>query len=151
TGKGLTGLIRERYGVRWGAFAVVLMLLANLGCTVAEFAGIGAALGLFGVPPQLSALLAALIVIGFIAAGSFRRVQTVFVVIGLLVSVAYVVSAALAHPDWGAAAHALVVPQLQSSPAYWLAVVGVVGTTITPWGQAFIQSYAVDKRLRPED
>jgi Mn2+/Fe2+ NRAMP family transporter len=151
TGKGLTGLIRERYGVRWGAFAVTLMLVANLGCTVAEFAGIGAALGLFGVPPQVSALVAGLIVIGFIAAGSFRRVQYVFVGVGLLVSLAYVVSAVLAKPDWGAAVHAFFVPQLESSPAYWLAVVGTVGTTITPWGQAFIQSYAVDKRLRPED
>ena len=64
TGKGLMGLIRERYSVRWGAFAVVLMLIANLGSTVAEFAGIGAALGLFGVPAQLSAALAAVIVVG---------------------------------------------------------------------------------------
>jgi Mn2+/Fe2+ NRAMP family transporter len=145
------GLIRGRYGVRWGAFAVLLMLIANLGSTVAEFAGIGAALGLFGVPAQLSAAIAAVIVVGFIAAGSFRRVQYVFVTIGVLVSAAYIVSAVMAKPDWGQALHALVVPQLQSNPAYWLAVVGTVGTTITPWGQAFIQSYTVDKRLGPED
>ena len=151
TGKGLMGLIRERYSVRWGAFAVVLMLVANLGSTVAEFAGIGAALGLFGVPAQLSAALAAVIVVGFIAAGSFRRVQYVFVAIGIFVSACYVISAIMAKPDWGQALHDLVIPQLSSSPAYWLAVVGTVGTTITPWGQAFIQSYTVDKRLRPED
>jgi NRAMP (natural resistance-associated macrophage protein)-like metal ion transporter len=151
TGKGLMGLIRERYGVRWGAFAVVLMLVANLGSTVAEFAGIGAALGLFGVPAQLSAALAAVIVVGFIAAGSFRRVQYIFVAVGIFVSAAYVISAIMAKPDWGEALHHLLVPQLSSSPVYWLAVVGTVGTTITPWGQAFIQSYTVDKRLRPED
>ena len=151
TGQGLMGLIRERYGVRWGAFAVVLMLVANLGSTVAEFAGIGAALSLFGVPAQISAALAAVIVVAFIAAGSFRRVQLVFVLIGVFVSTAYVISAVMAKPDWGEALHALVIPQLSSSPAYWLAVVGTVGTTITPWGQAFIQSYVVDKRLRPED
>ena len=57
----------------------------------------------------------------------------------------------MAKPDWGEALHDLLVPQLSSSPVYWLAVVGTVGTTITPWGQAFIQSYTVDKRLRPED
>ena len=75
TGKGLMGLIRERWGVRWGAFAALLMLAANLGSTVAEFAGIGSALGLFGVPPQVSAAVAAVIVVGFIALGSYSRVQ----------------------------------------------------------------------------
>lgn len=151
TGKGLMGLIRERFGVRWGAFAVVTMLVANLGSIVAEFAGIGSALGLFGIPAQLSALVAAIVVIGFIAVGSFRRVQVLFVLVGLAVSIAYAVSAILAGPDWQQAAHALFVPQLSSSPIYWLAVVGTVGTTITPWGQAFIQSYVVDKRLGPDD
>ena len=112
TGKGLMGLIRERYGVRWGAFAVVLMLVANLGSTVAEFAGIGAALGLFGVPAQLSAALAAVIVVGFIAAGSFRRVQYIFVAVGIFVSAAYVISAIMAKPDWGEAP-----PPLAGPPA----------------------------------
>ena len=151
TGKGLMGLIRERYGVRWGAFAVLTMLLANLGSTVAEFAGIGSALSLFGIPPQISAAVAAVVVLVFIALGDYSRVQYLFVAVGILVSVAYVISASLSAPDWAAALHALTVPQLSSSPAYWLAVVGTVGTTITPWGQAFIQSYVADKRLRAED
>ena len=151
TGKGLMGLIRERWGVRWGAFAVITMLVANLGSTVAEFAGIGSALGLFGIPTQLSAAVAAVIVVGFIALGSYGRVQYLFVGVGIFVSVAYVISAYLAGPDWQQAFHDLIVPQLSTSPVYWLAVVGTVGTTITPWGQAFIQSYVVDKRLRPED
>jgi Mn2+/Fe2+ NRAMP family transporter len=151
TGQGLMGLIRERYGVRWGAFAVLTMLVANVGSIVAEFAGIGSALGLFGIPPQISAAVAAVVVVAFIAAGDFKRVQYLFLAIGIAVSGAYVVSAFLAHPDWQQAARSLVVPQLSSSPVYWLAVVGTVGTTITPWGQAFIQSYVVDKRLGPED
>jgi NRAMP (natural resistance-associated macrophage protein)-like metal ion transporter len=151
TGKGLMSLIRERYGVRWGLFAVLTMLAANLGSIVAEFAGIGSALSLFGIPPQVSAAVAAVVVVGFIALGDYRRVQYLFVAIGLGVSTAYVFSAFLAGPDWRQAAHDLVVPQLSSSPLYWLAVVGTVGTTITPWGQAFIQSYVVDKRLGPED
>lgn len=151
TGKGLIGLIRERWGVRWAAFAALTMLAANLGSIVAEFAGIGSALGLFGVPTQVSALVAAVVVIAFIALGSYSRVQYLFVAVGALVSIAYVVSAVHAQPDWGLALHRLVVPQLSSSPAYWLAVVGTVGTTITPWGQAFIQSYVADKGLRPDD
>jgi Mn2+/Fe2+ NRAMP family transporter len=150
-GKGLMGLIRERWGVRWGVFAAVVMLVANLGSTVAEFAGIGSALGIFGIPPQISAAVAAVVVVGFIALGNYSRVQYFFVGVGILVSAAYVISAFLAEPDWSQAVHALVSPQLSSSPVYWLAVVGTVGTTITPWGQAFIQSYVADKGLKPDD
>lgn len=151
TGKGLMGLIRERWGVRWGAFAAALMLTANLGSTVAEFAGIGSALGIFGIPTQISAAVAAVVVVAFIALGNYSRVQFLFVGVGILVSLAYVISAFMAGPDWNQAFQNLVVPHLSSSPAYWLAVVGTVGTTITPWGQAFIQSYVADKGLRPDD
>ncbi len=151
TGQGLTGLIRERFGLRWAAFAAITMIIANLGSTVSEFAGIGAALSLFGVPTALSAILAAIAVITLIGAGSFSRVQYGFVGIGVVVSGAYIVSAILANPDWGLALHNLIVPQGSFNGVYMLAVVGVVGTTITPWGQGFIQAYVVDKRLRPED
>ena len=151
TGKGLIGLIRERWGVRWAAFASLTMLAANLGCIVAEFAGIASALGLFGIPPIVSAGVAAVVVIGLIALGSYSRIQYLFVGVGVFVSIAYVISAQFAHPDWNAAVQNLVIPHLQASPLYWLSVVGTVGTTITPWGQAFIQSYVADKGLGPED
>ena len=151
TGKGLMGLIRERWGVRWTAFAAFLMLTANLGSIVAEFAGIGSALGIFGIPTQISAAVAAVVVVGFIALGSYSRVQYLFVAVGVVVSGAYVFSAVQAQPDWNLALSNLIGPTLTSSPAYWLAVVGTVGTTITPWGQAFIQSYVADKGLRPDD
>jgi NRAMP (natural resistance-associated macrophage protein)-like metal ion transporter len=151
TGKGLVGLIRERFGIRWAAFATVTMLAANLGTTVSEFAGIGAALSIFGVPAPISAVVAAIAVITLIGAGSFNRVQYFFVAIGVIVSGAYIVSAILASPDWGQALHNLIVPSGTFNGVYMLAVVGVVGTTITPWGQQFIQAYVVDKRLRPED
>lgn len=151
TGKGLISLIRERWGVRWTVFAALLMLAANLGSIVAEFAGIGSALGIFGVPPQISAAVAAVVVVGFIALGSYSRVQYLFVGVGVLVSGAYIYSAIASNPDWALAATNLIRPQLSASPVYWLAVVGTVGTTITPWGQAFIQSYVADKGLRPDD
>ena len=134
TGQGLAGIVRERYGVRWAAFMISTMLVANLGSIVAEFAGCGAALQLFGVPTWISALLAATVVVVLLTRGSYRRVQYLFVAVGIGVSVAYLVSALLAHPNWGLAASSLVVPRLASSPAYWLAVVATVGTTITPWG-----------------
>ncbi len=151
TGQGLSGLVRERFGVRWAAFVALTMLAANLGSTVAEFAGTGAALGLFGVPLPVATVIAAVAVILLISRGSYTRVQYLFVATGLGVSIAYMVSAFLAEPDWGRAIHSLLVPEVSASGAYWLAVVGTVGTTITPWGQAFIQSYVVDKGLGPEE
>jgi NRAMP (natural resistance-associated macrophage protein)-like metal ion transporter len=151
TGQGLAGLVRERYGVRWAAFMISTMLVANIGSIIAEFAGCSAALGLFGVPNWASALLAATVVVVLLTRGNYSRVQYLFVAVGIGVSLAYFASALLAHPDWGHAARSLVVPGLASSPAYWVTVVATVGTTITPWGQAFIQSYVADKRLGPED
>lgn len=150
TGQGLTGLIRERFGVRWAAFAALTMIVANLGSTVSEFAGISAALSLFGVPVPVSALVAAIAVMTLISQGSFGRVQYAFVAIGVIVSGAYIVSALLAQPDWSLAARSLIAPRGPFNGAYMLAVVGTVGTTITPWGQGFIQAYVVDKRLRPD-
>ena len=151
TGQGMTGLIRERFGVRWATFAAMTMLVANLGTTIAEFAGIGAALQLFGVPVPVSAALAAVAMVVLISWGSFGKIQYLFVAVGIGVSLAYMASAVLARPDWGRAAVSLVIPHGTLTNAYWLAVVGTVGTTITPWGQAFIQAYVVDKRLRSDD
>ncbi len=151
TGQGLAGLVRERYGVKWAAFMITAMLVANVGSIVAEFAGCGAAVTLMGLPSWLGALLAAVVVVVLLTRGSFKWVQYIFVAIGAAVSIAYFVSALLAHPDWGLAANSLFVPHLASSGVYWVAVVATVGTTITPWGQAFIQSYVADKRLGPED
>ncbi|HEY6958236.1 MAG TPA: Nramp family divalent metal transporter, partial [Candidatus Limnocylindria bacterium] len=151
TGQGLAGLIRERFGVRWTAFAVLTMLVANLGTSIAEFAGMAAALDLFGVPPQLSTVLSASLVVLILARGNFTRIQYAFVAIGAGVSIAYAASAILAHPDWGQVGRAIAIPQVTPTSAYFLMLVGVVGTTITPWGQALIQSYVADKGLGPRD
>lgn len=151
TGRGLLDLIRENFGIRWAALAIVTMLVANLGTTLAEFAGIGAALSLFGVPVAAADVIAVAVVAALLARGSFLRIQGVFLLVGAGVSGAYLVSAVLAHPHWGHAATRLVVPHVSWTSAYLLAAVGTVGTTVTPWGQAFIQSYTADKRLGPGD
>lgn len=152
TGQGLAGIIRERFGVRWTALAVTVTLIANLGTTVAEFAGIAAALSLLlHMPPQLSSAIAGVFVVVLLARGSFGPVQYAFLTVGGAISVAYAVSAFLSGPDWGHAAVALVVPEVTPTAAYLLMLMGVVGTTITPWGQAFIQSYVADKGLGPRD
>jgi NRAMP (natural resistance-associated macrophage protein)-like metal ion transporter len=150
TGRGLLDLVREGFGIRWAALAIGTMLLANLGTTLAEFAGIGAALSLFGVPVPVSVVASVLVVGVLLSRAGFLRVQYVFLAVGAGVSVSYVVSALLAKPDWGKSAQYLVAPHGQVTSAYLLAIVGTVGTTITPWGQAFIQSYCADKRLTPE-
>ena len=151
TGQGFGGLIRQQYGVKRAIFAIGVMLLANLGDTVAEFAGIGAALSIFGVPIAVSSALAALGIIFLLSRANFRRIQFVFLTVGIGTSLAYAISAFLAHPQWGTALTFTVVPHGTLTGLYLVAVMGTVGTTITPWGQAFIQSYAADKHLGPPD
>ncbi len=147
TGRGLAGLIRERYGLRVGAAAVFLLLVANLGTTGAEFAGVAASGEIAGVPKLVSVPAAAVLVSVLVLRGSFRRVQHVLLAMGALLT-AYVVSGILAHPDWSAALHGLVTPTMPASRSALLLATATVGTTLAPWGIAFIQSYVVDKRLR---
>ncbi len=150
TGRGLLDLVREGFGIRWAALAIGTMLIANLGTTLAEFAGIGAALSLFGVPVAVSVVVSVVVIGLLLARAGFLRVQYVFLAVGGGVSVAYAASAVLARPNWAKSAQSLVAPHGHVTSAYLLAVVATVGTTITPWGQAFIQSYAADKRLGRE-
>ncbi len=150
TGQGLAGLIRERYGVRWAAVSLLALLIANVGTTCAEFAGVAAAGELAGIPRMLSVPIAAVGVSLLVLRGSFRRIERLLLALST-VFVAYIASGFLAGPDWSAAARGLVVPSMPASRAALLAATATVGTTLAPWGLAFIQSYAVDKRLKPED
>ena len=150
TGQGIAGLVRERYGVRIGGAVVLALVVANLGTTCAEYAGVAAALGLAGVPRGVSVPAAAVLVTGLVVYGRFARVEHVLLALASLLST-YVLAGVLAGPDWGAVGHGLVVPSLDLTGAVVLAITATVGTTIAPWGLAFIQSYAVDKRLRPDD
>ncbi len=150
TGQGLIGLIRERFGVQVAAMALTVLLVANIGTTVAEFAGIAAGFELFGVSRYLSVPLAAVAVSFLVLRGSFHRVEHVLLALGA-VFVTYVVSAVLAHPDWGATVHGLVVPSLPLDRSAVVLVTATVGTTLAPWGLSFIQSYAVDKKLTTAD
>jgi Mn2+/Fe2+ NRAMP family transporter len=150
TGQGLAGLVRERYGVRAAALCVTALVLANLGTTCAEFAGVAAALGLAGVPTYVSVPVAAVGIVVLVVAGSFQRVERVLLVLAATLGL-YILAGLLAGPDWGATLHGALVPSRISTRDELLAVTATVGTTIAPWGLAFIQSYAVDKRLRPVD
>jgi Mn2+/Fe2+ NRAMP family transporter len=150
TGQGLIGLVRQRFGVGPAGLALVALVVANIGTTVAEFAGIAAGGELFGVPRSVSVPIAALGVSLLVLRGSFHRIEHVLIAISA-VFVAYVISGILAHPDWGAAAKGLVVPTPPTSRDEIVIVTATLGTTLAPWGLSFIQSYAVDKRLRSDD
>lgn len=150
TGQGLIGLVRQRYGVRLGGAALAALVVANIGTTCAEFAGIAAGSELFGVSRYASVPAAALIVSLLVLRGSFHRVERLLLLLST-VFLAYIASGVLAHPDWGAAVEGLVVPTMPTDRAAIAIVTATVGTTLAPWGLSFIQSYAVDKKLRTED
>jgi NRAMP (natural resistance-associated macrophage protein)-like metal ion transporter len=150
TGQGLTGLIRHRYGVRWACGATLALLAANVGTMCAELAGIAAALELAGVTRYVSVPLAAVGIAVLVLRAGFHRVEHVLLLLSA-VFVTYVASGILAHPSWSAAGRGLVVPDVPATRAAAIAAAATVGTTLAPWGLAFIQSYAVDKRLRERD
>jgi Mn2+/Fe2+ NRAMP family transporter len=150
TGQGIAGLVREHYGVRAAALCTSTLVVANLGTTCAEFAGIAVALDLVGVPPVASVPIAAAAISTMVLLGSFHRIERVLLALAAML-VLYILAGILAGPDWGAAIEGTLVPSGISTRAELLAVTATIGTTIAPWGLAFIQSYAVDKRLRPSE
>ena len=151
TGKGLLRLVRERFGPRAAGVALTALLVANLGTLCAEFAGVAAGMQvLAGTSRYVSVPLAAAAVGALVLRGSFGRVEHVLLALSAIF-VAYVVSGLLARPDWSAAARGLVVPSPPLTRDAVLVTVATVGTTLAPWGLAFIQSYVVDKRLAVAD
>jgi len=149
TGKGLAELIRENYGIRWSAFATLAVLIANFGICISDFVGVGAALGLAGIPVQVSVPIAAAVIWLIIVRGSYRSAERVFIWL-TLPFFAYPIAAILAHPDWGQVARSLP-PHLQSNSAYILLLVALAGTTITPYMQLYLQSATVERGAREED
>ena len=140
--------MRDRFGVRWAGARRGALLVANLGTTCAEFAGIAAALELGGVDRLVSVPIAAVALSLLVLRGGFRRIE--HVLLALARSSPRTSSRACSPgPDWGAAAEGLVVPRVPPARDALVAVAATVGTTLAPWGLAFIQSYAVDKRLSP--
>jgi NRAMP (natural resistance-associated macrophage protein)-like metal ion transporter len=150
TGKGLAALIRERFSLKITAFAMLALLVANLGTTTAEFSGVAAAFSLGHIPPWAAVPPVAFGIWLLITRGSYQRVERVFLVL-TGVYVAYIVAGFLAAPDWRAAAHGTVVPHAAASSLWLLTVVAAIGTTITPWGQFFIQAYVADKKIAVRD
>lgn len=150
TGQGLLGLVRDRYGVRIGGAALVVLLAANLGTACAEFAGVAAGFELFGVPRQASVPAVAILVSVLVLRGRFHRVEHLFMALAA-VFVTYVAAGLVVGPDWHRAAQGLLLPTTPLDRDTLVVVVATVGTTLAPWGLSFIQSYAVDKKLTARD
>jgi Mn2+/Fe2+ NRAMP family transporter len=151
TGQGMVALMRERRGRTATRLVVGALVVANLGTLCAEFAGLAAGAQLLtGAPRGITIPIAGLAVGALVLRGSFHRVEHILLALSA-VFVTYIVAGFLAGPDWSATREGLVVPTLPGGRDAMLVIVATVGTTLAPWGLAFIQSYAVDKRLRPKD
>jgi NRAMP (natural resistance-associated macrophage protein)-like metal ion transporter len=150
TGKGLSDLIRESFGVKITFYVMIALLLTNLGNTVSEFAGIAASMELFGISKYVSVPLASVAVWLLIVKGSYRLVEKVFLV-ACLVFIAYPVAAFMSGPDWGMVLKASVVPDFKVTPDAVTMMIGVVGTTIAPWMQFYQQASIVEKGITKEN
>jgi Mn2+/Fe2+ NRAMP family transporter len=144
TGRGLLDLVRERYGIAWALVVTAVILVANGGVVVTEFVGVAAAGELLGVTRWLTVPAAALLVWGLVVFGSYPKVEKVFLAM-TLVFFAYPVTVAMVGPDWGEVARGAFVPTLRLDHAFLFVMVGLLGTTITPYMQLFEQSSIVDK------
>jgi NRAMP (natural resistance-associated macrophage protein)-like metal ion transporter len=150
TGQGLAGLIRENFGLRTTLLAMVALFFINTGITATEFAGIGAASEIFGVSRYVAVPVATAVVFAFVLRLPNKIVERIFVILSLMY-LGYVVSGILAHPDWGQVVRGTLIPTIQHDPAFVVTIVGLVGTTISPYMQFFLQSAVVDKGSRARD
>jgi len=149
TGKGTADLIRERFGVRVTAFAMLCLLLGNLGTTIAQFAGVAAGTELLGVSRYITVPLAALLVGFLVLRGSYKRVEKVLLVL-CLAALSYVITAFAVRPPWGEVLRQAVTPSFSSDTSYILAALATIGTTITPWGIVYMQASVADKGMELE-
>jgi Mn2+/Fe2+ NRAMP family transporter len=147
TGKGLADLIREEYGFRMTFILMIILLLANLGNTISEFAGLASGMSVFGVSRFIAVPLGAALVWLLVVKGTYRIVEKVFL-LACFFYVSYLISGFMAKPDWEMAAVETVKPSLQFNTSYLYMIIGLVGTTIAPWMQFYLQSAVVEKGIK---
>jgi len=159
TGKGLADLIRENFGVKVTFWCLLLFVLGDIGNTAAEFAGVassapilGGYLHVFNAEAFKIALVAGAAIFVFLTVtrGSAKVIERVFFAF-CFVYIAYIISAFVVHPNWGDVFHQSIFPHFQASKAYLLMIIAIIGTTISPWMQFYIQAAVVDKGVREDD
>ncbi len=147
TGKGLADLIRENFGVKVTIFIMLCLVVANLSVTVAEFAGIAAAGELFNLNKYVLVPSCALFVVAATIRLNYRNLEKFFLLLSFFY-VSYILSGVMARPDWSTVTKEFLMPSFSMTAAYLIVLVGVIGTTITPWMQFYLQSSIVEKGIR---
>jgi len=150
SGKGLSDLIRERFGVKVTFYLMILLVVTNLGNTLAEFAGIAASLEIFGISRYIAIPLSIMFLMWLAVKGTYRSVEKVFLTACVFYA-SYVVVGFLIRPDWMEVAAAMAAPTIRLETPFIVMLVGLVGTTIAPWMQFYLQASIVDKGLGPKD
>jgi NRAMP (natural resistance-associated macrophage protein)-like metal ion transporter len=150
TGKGLADLIRESFGVRITFYIFIFLLVADVGNTATEFAGVAGSMNIFGVSKYISVPLAAITVWVLVLKGNYKFAERIFLLFSVFL-LSYVVSAVLAKPDWRTIGTALITPTIQWDSGYITTVLGLVGTTVAPWMQFYMQSSVIEKGLKISD
>ncbi len=147
TGKGLADLIREEYGFRATFLLMLLLLVADLGNTISEFAGLASGMSVFGISRYVAVPIGALLVWVLVVKGTYRIVEKVFL-LACLFYVCYLISGFLAKPDWKLAIVSTVKPSFHFESSSLYMIIGLVGTTIAPWMQFYLQSAVVEKGIK---
>jgi NRAMP (natural resistance-associated macrophage protein)-like metal ion transporter len=150
TGKGLADLIRENFGIKITFYVMLALVFVNITNTISEFAGIAASGEIFGVSRYIAVPLAALAVWWIVVKGSYKSVEKIFL-FACLFYVSYLISGVMAHPQWGDVVKNTLVPTFNFSSAYLIMLIGMIGTTIAPWMQFYLQSSIVEKNIKRED
>jgi len=146
TGKGLSGLIRERFGLRASFYLMLALVLTNIGNAISNFSGVAAGVELFGLSRYIAVPVGAFLLWRLVVKGTYRTVERVFFV-ACAFYVTYVISGFLAKPDWGDMLHDSLVPRLEMDARYLYMIVGIIGTTIAPWMQFYQQASVVEKGI----
>ncbi len=150
SGKGLSDLIRERFGAKVTFYLMIMLFLANMGNTISEFAGVAASMEIFGVSKYISVPLGAFVVWRLVVKGNYKSVEKAFL-IACVFYFSYIISGFLVKPNWHEIMTSFVTPTIKFQVGWLTMAIGVVGTTIAPWMQFYLQSSVVDKGIKAEN
>jgi len=147
TGKGLSDLIREEFGLRWTFFVMLILLVANFTVTISEFAGIAASLEIFGLTRFIAVPVMAIVIWFLMTRGSYKKVERIFIGV-CFIYFAYIFSGFMARPDWSVVFRNTVVPTFRFDLTFIMLSIAMIGTTVTPWMQFYLQSSVVEKGIK---
>ncbi len=147
TGKGLADLIREHAGVKLTFFIFLSLFITNIGNTTTEFAGVAGSMDVFGVSKYISVPVIGFIIWIMVVKGNYKIAERIFLIFSFSL-LTYIVSALMGHPDWSKIGHSVVKPEIKINTTYIAVVIGIVGTTIAPWMQFYMQSSVIEKGLK---